>query len=322
MRVGCALHVCRSDSLTAGIDLHTGNLAFALSVDINSWTVEEVHAALGGEPDTDPFPADRYPSAASVTPGGSSHQPKYLVYPPDVSRLFALCNTSAPSIRVIDFGESFFLPFTGQAVPGTPMHFAAPELLLDLPADVSQSIDIWALGCCTYELLGCNSFFFGSIMHMFPSYIADIVVVLGGEKAIPRRFWDAFRKSGANKHLEKTNRRDFDQRIKSMREKPYAATVPLQSADEEEMREVMRKVLCKALVIEPANRADAAAIVAMMPAAWDTMESGCKDDVYEVSNLPPTTLVLEDLDNREPKEWENQDKEEGDRIYWEESRLA
>jgi serine/threonine protein kinase len=287
--------------LTAGIDLHTGNLAFALSVDMNSWTVEEVYAALGGEPDTDPFPADRYP-----TPGGSSHQPKYLVYPPDVSRLFALRNTSAPSIRVIDFGESFFLPFTGQAVPGTPRTFAAPELLLDLPADVSQSIDIWALGCCIYELLARRSFFLSTnIMHMFPSYIADIVVVLGGEKAIPRRFWDAFRKSHANKHLEKTNRRDFDQRIKFMREKSYA-TVPLQSADEEEMREVMRKVLCKALVIEPANRADAAAIVAMMPAAWDTMESGCKDDIYEASNLPPTTLVPENSDNRElakPKEW-------------------
>jgi hypothetical protein len=100
------------------------------------------------------------------------------------------------------------------------------------------------------------------------------------------------------------------------------ATVPLHSADEE----MMRKVLCKALVIEPANRADAAAIVAMMPAAWDTMESGCKDNVYEASNLPPTTLVSENSENGElakPKECENQeDKEESDSIYWEESRLA
>jgi serine/threonine protein kinase len=177
--------------LLAYIDLHLGNLAFALSVDINSWTVEEIYAALGGEPDTVPFPAAH--SVASVTPGGSSHQPKYLVYPPEVFRLFALCNTSAPSIRIIDFSESFLLPFIDQAVSGTPRDFAAPELLFNLPADVSQSFDIWALGCCIYELLGCYGFFASTtLFDLLPSYIADIVVVLEGEKAIPKRFWDAF----------------------------------------------------------------------------------------------------------------------------------
>ena len=41
----------------ARIDFHTSNLLFALSVDIDSWTVEELYAALGGEPITVPFSA-------------------------------------------------------------------------------------------------------------------------------------------------------------------------------------------------------------------------------------------------------------------------
>jgi hypothetical protein len=185
--------------LTAAADLHLGNLAFALSVDMNSWSVEDVYAALGGEPIMVPFsaaldgvsvPLDRASASldgVSTSPGGSPHHPKYLICPPDVPRLLDLCNVSAPSIRVLDFGEAFFRPvFSRQPVPGTPMEFGAPEVLLNLPAEVSESIDIWALGCCIYQLLG-NGGIFGCMWDSLPSYLADIVIGLGGEQAVPAR---------------------------------------------------------------------------------------------------------------------------------------
>ncbi|KAF8535342.1 hypothetical protein BDD12DRAFT_808653 [Trichophaea hybrida] len=118
----------------------------------------------------------------------SSHQPKYLVCLPSVSKFWALCNSSAPNIRVLDFGESFYLPFkfSGQVLPGTPEEFAAPELLLNLPGDVSKAIGIWALGYAIYQLLGSGSLFFslgGSSLH----YVAPTLWLCWAEKRQYRR---------------------------------------------------------------------------------------------------------------------------------------
>jgi serine/threonine-protein kinase SRPK3 len=126
------------ERLTGGstTDVHTGNVAFALSVDIHSWTVEEVYAALGGEPSKVPFHEALRMSTSKLPPTDSPHQPKYLVGTPHVPRLWELCSSSSqpPSIRIIDFTESFRIPFTPelQRLPGTPRDFAAPELLLNL----------------------------------------------------------------------------------------------------------------------------------------------------------------------------------------------
>ena len=57
MPVGSSSLRLQKRLLTAGIDFHTSNLLFALSVDIDSWTVQELYAALGGEPVTVPFSA-------------------------------------------------------------------------------------------------------------------------------------------------------------------------------------------------------------------------------------------------------------------------
>ena len=64
----CLLEV----ELLAGcnIDLHPGNLAFALTVDTNSWTVEQLYEALGGKPVKIPFDKalTRLPWARFSTP--------------------------------------------------------------------------------------------------------------------------------------------------------------------------------------------------------------------------------------------------------------
>jgi hypothetical protein len=87
----------------------------------------------------------------------------------------------------------------------------------------------------------------------------------------------------------KFHRADLEVRIKNLRGDPQLDddVNPLDTADEE----VIRKVLAKAIIIDPANRADAKAIVALMPATWDTMEAGAQDIVDQVSILPTTLPV-------------------------------
>jgi serine/threonine protein kinase len=125
------------------------------------------------------------------------HQPQYLLYPPLVSRLWALCSFSAPSIRLIDFTESFPVPFAEhRRLPGTPRSVAAPELLLKVPSEVTMAIDVWALGCIIYQLLGQGG---PSIRawEPFADHMADIMELLGGEKNVPETFRTAFHESGA-----------------------------------------------------------------------------------------------------------------------------
>jgi hypothetical protein len=110
-------------------------------------------------------------------------------------------------------------------------------------------------------------------------------------------FWDAFCESKAFDERQNIGNLDWDGRMNFLPGLPEVdnCAVRLSTAD----IEVANKVLGKTLVIEPANRAVAAEIVAMMPAAWDTMESGSEDNVADASNLPPTTLVPENPVNRE-----------------------
>jgi serine/threonine protein kinase len=141
-------------------------------------------------------------------------------------------------ILVIDFTESFLLPFSGQAMPGTTMEFAAPELLLNLPADFSQNIDIWALGCCIYHLLAGFGFFVSFWDDSL--LIADVVGALGGEKAIPERFRNAFSESGARAHLDVVHPLDWNSRIKFMRGnlEEDDQSVPFSTEDEKVMGKV------------------------------------------------------------------------------------
>ena len=142
--------------LSAGIDFHSSNLLFALPADIDSWTVRESCAALGSEPITEPFSSAL--GFHSVIVELPAHPPKYLVCTPPGSKLWALCKGSVHRIRVIGFGESFSLPFSGQELPGTPLQFAAPDCS-PIPSHITEAIDIWALGNIPYELQGWGELF-------------------------------------------------------------------------------------------------------------------------------------------------------------------
>jgi hypothetical protein len=90
-------------------------------------------------------------------------------------------------------------------------------------------------------------------------HMADIVLLLGGEKNVPERFRKAFCEIGALS-APKRPRRSWDDKIPWMRGDPEEGDLPLGKEDEA----VIRKLIAAALVIEPADRASAAAILAML----------------------------------------------------------
>jgi hypothetical protein len=251
------------------VDLHSGNLLFALTVDIHEWSVEEVYAALGHPvkmsiQDALHYECGNHPPDAPV----SAHQPQYLVYPPSVSRFWALCS-SAPTIRIIDFTESFPVPCAADAehrrLPGTPRSVAAPEILLNLSSKVTMAIDVWALGCVIYGLLA-QAHPFSEVPGPLGDYMGAIMVALGGENNMPETFREAFRASGAMRSAEKPGRHDldWDQKIARTREHPAISL-----SNEDEL--VLRKVITSAFVIEPGDRASAAEILAMLHQGWPDM---------------------------------------------------
>ena len=167
------VHVGRFKSSTfaeAIVDSRYG-FSYFQSRYIDSWTVQELYAALGGEPITVPFSAAL--GFHSVPVEVPTHPPKYLVCTPPTSKLWALCSGSVQSIRVIDFGVPFSLPFSGQELPGTPRQFAAPELLLELSSHITEAVDVWALGNAIFELLGSGEVF--GDLGVLPDQIAEIV---------------------------------------------------------------------------------------------------------------------------------------------------
>ena len=255
-------------------DLHASNLAFALTTDINSWSVQKLYEALGGKPEEVPL-ADAFEvlCAGCPRPTASSHEPAYLISPPSVICLWSLCS-SAPTIRITDFSESFRVPFvwSQQDFPATPRSVAAPELLLQMPTEITLAIDVWALACTVYQLLGTGGPF-GGLCGNLASHLAGIMAILGG---LTPRFREAFFNNGA---VDFATRPDFwrpswDDKIAWMRRDPNDGTgddggpVPssLGTADES----VVRKLVVMAFVIAPADRASASAILDMLQEGWGT----------------------------------------------------
>ncbi|KAA8908801.1 kinase-like domain-containing protein [Sphaerosporella brunnea] len=243
-------------------DLHPRNIAFALTVDIHAWSVEEVYEALG-HPITVSM-QEALEGAFGAAPQSSeisAHQPQYLVHPPLVSRFWALCSSSPSNIRLIDFTESFAVPFMGR-LPGTARNVAAPELLLRLPSEVTPAIDVWALGCVIFRVVSEDSPF-GGLNGPLGDYLATIMLSLGGETSMPDRFMDAFRECGTMTWAQYPGREEsnWDEKFTRLREDPVTA---LGQEDES----VLRKVVGAALLVDPRERASAAEILALLLQGW------------------------------------------------------
>jgi serine/threonine protein kinase len=80
------------------------------------------------------------------------------------------------NVRIIDFGEAFFLNNPRAEFLGTPASYFAPEMLFGRSA--SAASDVWALGCLIYEIQALRPLvyaFFGTMNEA----LAEIVQTLG-----------------------------------------------------------------------------------------------------------------------------------------------
>lgn len=77
------------------------------------------------------------------------------VRPPNPIKLIQYCLTDACRVRIADFGEAF-LP-ASRCIPkdlNTPVPMAAPEVIFKDNAKMGASVEIWALACTLFEILG------------------------------------------------------------------------------------------------------------------------------------------------------------------------
>lgn len=92
-----------------------------------------------------------------------------------------------PHIIISDFGESF-LQHEERHSLHTPVLLLPPELLFHEP--LGPAVDIWALGCSLYEILGERPLFEG-FMPDEDHIIAEMVSTLG---PLPPRWWERWSK--------------------------------------------------------------------------------------------------------------------------------
>jgi serine/threonine protein kinase len=153
------------------------------------------------------------------------------------------------------------------------MCYAAPELLLSFPSEITTGIDIWALACTIYALLG-NRDLFVAIFNVRIEVLVDMVYLLGGKDKVPCRFWKVFwetrggrrwfdEEGAAMSEMLQTFERtlDLEERIQGLRGKGVGGLGNVDGA-------MLRRVLKGGLVFEPKDRLSAEEIVSMLPKEW------------------------------------------------------
>lgn len=76
------------------------------------------------------------------------HEPRYIVIPSNLAKSSEYVSND---IAVIDFGESF-LASKAPASTGIPEPYCAPEAFFENCSTFGFGSDIWALGCCIFEV--------------------------------------------------------------------------------------------------------------------------------------------------------------------------
>ncbi|KAF8465508.1 kinase-like domain-containing protein [Kalaharituber pfeilii] len=143
-------------------DIHMGNILFRYP-GLDTLSPEQITTRLGS------------PLTGRVTrrDGGPlpPNAPDYLVEPTSFSQpLPEFC-----AVELIDFGEAFFLHDPPKTLH-TPPSLHPPEVVFQLP--LSEAVDIWNLGCTTFELVMGSPLFWvlttRSLPPMFEKVCGDM----------------------------------------------------------------------------------------------------------------------------------------------------
>ncbi|KAA8894566.1 hypothetical protein FN846DRAFT_1000013 [Sphaerosporella brunnea] len=139
-----------------------------------------------------------------------------------------------------------------------------------MPSEVSEAIDVWALGCTIYHLFGDGYPFTGD-WGILSGYLGDVVRTLGGRANVPERFWGALSEYGAFTRAEAPVPHDWPvtwhQKMLLIRgDSEEGTAAPLDHGDDE----IVRRIVDAALVFDPACRANASTLATMIPCEWDS----------------------------------------------------
>ncbi|KAI1178381.1 kinase domain-containing protein [Nemania sp. FL0916] len=144
-------------------DLSRSNIAFELP-DFNCWDPSRVDRLFG--------PVESETVEECGTGEYSKHCPDQLI---KTTSLPGLDKSMLKNVKIIDFGEAFFLGKPPSTL-GTPIHYFPPEICFGYAA--SLKTDIWSLACVLYEIHS-RSWLFPGMYPVFESIIGTIVDVVG-----------------------------------------------------------------------------------------------------------------------------------------------
>lgn len=206
----------------------------------------------------------------SATPAA----PKYVVHPPHPSALFQYCMTGPCSVKIVDFGEAFLAASAGAVGDlHTPVSIAAPEIVFKDTAAIGMPVDIWALACTVYEILG-NESLLTSFMPYRDEILVEMVRTLG---KLPEMWWGKW--DARQRYFEEdgTFKPEFANLIGEPRTidiKERVSTLMRDTdgyLDPEECL-VLERMLGGMLRYEPGDRIQAQELVGLLPATWDSSE--------------------------------------------------
>jgi serine/threonine-protein kinase SRPK3 len=168
------------------LDLTSSNILFEIK-NFDGWTEHEVYQYLG-EPRRATL---RLLSGAPAGPQGPVKVVEAVQYS-DIGEKQLTGN-----VRIIDFGESFFLSKPPPGFLGTPAGYFAPEMLFGWSA--SAASDVWALGCLIFEVHASRPLicvFFGRLDEA----LSEVVHTIG---PVPRAWQHSY--------YDKSVQKDFKQ---------------------------------------------------------------------------------------------------------------
>ncbi|KAG5638530.1 hypothetical protein H0H81_012030 [Sphagnurus paluster] len=167
-----ALAFMHSSGVAHG-DFHTGNILFVIP-DFHSWSIEKVYEHFG-KPYKEPI---KRTDGQPLTPAA----PRYAVAPTYPLDLAEIVMNEDCTIKVTDFGQSFFHSESPKTLH-TAIAYAAPEILFE--DVITPKVDSWSLACMIYELVGTHTLlesFFGDR----EGYLIEMVRTFG---KLPERWW-------------------------------------------------------------------------------------------------------------------------------------
>jgi serine/threonine protein kinase len=251
-----------SEYANSSTDVTLRNIVFTLPESLQSLSRKELLDTFGGVPLVYPIKLPSEPK-----PGW----PQYLVKPPDPALLFGLSTTSdQSSIRLVDFTESFKLPFSSLHLPGTPVFEAAPEILLRAHSAITEKIDVWAFSCVAYEVFATEGSqplhgYMGLVSFQIEEIFKELHNAGGGIPDEFKQLWMSqgkdisFNDSGPQNSTPGSYHGCLGETLRTVME-----TVGVTEADVEGLRVLWRM----ALLINPLERAPMTEMIGVLQGIW------------------------------------------------------